>query len=176
VSTRLRLIVVDADLPRRLAGQLRDRGRHAVSAAEISVDEYKDPDLLRELAERYGDRPWILVTGDDAMPAEHGEILLETCATVATIHPEHPAELSQDAWRRDVVHRWAHAFQTQTEANVRRYKSASSQLWTPRRRHLRVAAIKGWKPWQQGDVSADSAPAPESSPARPSADRLPGFD
>lgn len=110
------------------------------------------------------------------MPAEHGEILIETRATVATIHPEYPPGLTQDAWRRDVVHRWAHAFQTQTEANVRRYKSASSQLWTPRRRHLRVAVVKGWKPWRHGDIPAGSQAVDDSGSTRHAADRLPGFD
>jgi hypothetical protein len=176
VSTGLRLIIVDADLPRRLAGQLRDRGRSAFSAAELRVDEHKDPDLLRDLADRYRTRPWILVTGDDAMPAEHGAILIETLATIATIHPEHPMGFTQDAWRRDVVHRWAHAFQTQTEANVRRYKSAGSQLWTPRRRHLRAAVVRGWKPWRADDIPADieAIDAPRSTDPPP--DRLPGFD
>jgi len=176
VATGLRLIVLDADLPRRLAGQLRERGRNAVSAAQLHIDEHKDPDLLRDLAETYENRPWILVTGDDAMPAEHGAILIETRATIATIHPEHPFGLTQDAWRRDVVHRWAHAFETQTEANVRRYKSAGSQLWTPRRRHLRAAAAQGWKPWRRDDIPADSEVTDLPSYVQPTADRLPGFD
>jgi hypothetical protein len=176
MASGLRLIVVDADLPRRLAGQLRDRGRDAVSAAELSVDRYKDPDLLRELSARYEARLWILVTGDDAMPAEHGDILIETGATIATIHPEHPIGLTQDAWRRDVVHRWAHAFQTQTDANIRRYKSASSQLWAPRRRHLRAAAAAGWKPWRREDIPATDQVVPEADSARHDADRLPGFE
>jgi len=110
------------------------------------------------------------------MPAEHGAVLIETLATIATIHPEHPEGLTQDAWRRDVVHRWAHAFQTQTEANVRRYKSAGSQLWTPRRRHLRAAATKGWKPWRQDDIPTDVEPIDASAHPDHPADRLPGFD
>lgn len=110
------------------------------------------------------------------MPAEHGEILIETRATIATIHPEHPRGLTQDAWRRDVVHRWAHAFQTQTGANVRRYKSAGSQLWAPRRRHLRAAVTEGWKPWGRDDIAADAGVASEPDSGREDAERLPGFE
>jgi hypothetical protein len=116
-----------------------------------------------------------LVTGDDTMPAEHGPVLIEMRATVATIHPEQPTHLTQDAWRRDVVHRWAHAFQTQTEANIRRYSGSSSQLWKPRRRHLRAAADHGWSPWRSRDAPSSSPPL-EDSPSVPPHERLPGFE
>ena len=110
---RERLLVVDADLPRSLAGSLKRRARNAVSAAELGLaDNVKDPELLRGLAALYNGRhEWVLVTGDDIMPAEHGPVIIETRATIATIFAEYPRDVTEHAWRVDVVQRWAHAMQ-----------------------------------------------------------------
>lgn len=89
-----------------------------------------------------------LITGDDAMPAEHGEVIVDTGATIATIHAEHPADVLEHYWRVDVVQRWAHAIQDQRPATVRRYSLSGSQVWRPRRRHLRMIRTHGWTPWQ----------------------------
>lgn len=173
----LRLIIVDADLPKRLATELRNRGRPAFSTADLGIADFKDPLLLTDLAGRYAKEPWILVTGDDAMPAEHGEIIVETNATIATVHPEQPPSLTQDAWRRDVVHRWAHMLQTQTTGNVRRYNDRSSRLWAPRSRHVRAIATQGWVSWPQAKAAVreptDEAPV---APSGRDPDRLPGLE
>jgi hypothetical protein len=132
------LLVVDANLPKTLAGALRKRAREAVSAAELGLAfNVKDPELLRRLAELYKDRcPWVLVTGDDAMPAEHGPVIIDTHATVATIFPDYPMGVTEHVWNTDVVQRWAHAMQEQTPRTVRRYGLAGSQPWRPPRRRL----------------------------------------
>jgi hypothetical protein len=172
-----RLIIVDADLPRRLAPELAKRDRPAFSTAEIGLSEFNDPQLLQELAVRFESRPWILITGDDAMPAEHGKTIVNTRATIATIHPERPVGITQDAWRRDIVHRWAHVFQTQADGDVRRYTNSGSRAWTARRRHIRAAAEGGWVTWPQARAGSREDGDRSVEPASPSAppEPLPGF-
>lgn len=149
----------------------------AHSSAELGLDEMEDPPLLRALAEKFGSTPWVLVTGDDAMPAEHGDVIREIGATIATIHPERPDDIGEDSWRRDIVHRWAHAFQTQTEANVRRYAAGGSKLWHPRKRHLRAIAAGNWTPWSKPTRpgAGESAKPPTVEDTGPEPDQLPGF-
>jgi hypothetical protein len=176
---RGRLLIIDADLPKSLAGTLRKRARKAVSAAELGLAfNVKDPNLLRSLAELYdGKCDWTLVTGDDAMPAEHGPIIIETGATVATIHPEYPDDVIEHAWRVDVTQRWAHAMQEQQLSTVRRYSIGRSEPWKPRRRHIRTIAKEGLTPWRPEDaqrsVGADQDGA-KSTDAAPL--RLPGIE
>lgn len=178
--SRERLIVVDASLPKRLAGRLKERRREAISAAALNLDQLEDPPLLRELARLYNDkRPWVLVTGDDTMPAEHGSEIIEHRATVATLLPEYPPEMTEYHWHLDVVQRFAHTMQAQAPETVRRYALNGSVPWTPRRRHIRQIARYGWTPWRPEDAEqARAERAGQSSEATepPSTqDRLPGF-
>lgn len=174
---RNRLLVVDANLPKSLAGSIRKRGRDAVSVADLGLSkDVKDPELLRGLAALYdGEREWTLVTGDDAMPAEHGPVIIETHATVATIFPEYPEDVTEHAWNVDVVHRWAHAMQEQNTGTVRRYNLAASVPWRPRRRHIRTIAKKNLNPWRHEDAAAAGAIDGGVAPAAHEP-RLPGFD
>jgi hypothetical protein len=134
---RDRLLVIDEDLAPRLAATLKQRDRNARSVADLGLRRSTDPELLRELAGRRGLGDWILVTGNDGMPAEHPELFDRLGPTVATIDPRRPQEVSELQWRADVVHRWAHAIQEQENGTVRRYSLARSVIWTPRRRHAR---------------------------------------
>ncbi len=163
--SRDRLIVVDACLSKRLAAQLRERKRQAVSAASLDLDQHLDPDLLRELAQRK--RSWVLVTGDDSMPAEHGSVIIETRATIATIHPEYPREMTEHHWRMDVVQRFAHTMQSQEPGTVRRYALNGSVPWTPRRRHVLQIARHGWTPWRPEDArqAREERARPEGVPS-----------
>jgi hypothetical protein len=173
---RDRVLVIDANLPTSLAGSVKKRGREAVSAAELGLaHNVKDPELLQALADQYADKAeWILVTGDDMMPAEHGQVIIETRATVATIFPEYPDGVTEHAWNVDVVQRWAHAMQEQQVGSVRRYSMGSSKPWRPRRRHIRAIAKDGLNPWRPGDAERAHATGPsDSSLVR--APRLPGF-
>ncbi len=137
--------MIDADLG-RLATQLKARGRNAISAGELQLaQDVKDPELLRGLAEHFAGEPWVLVTGDDKMPAEHGPVVVEVAATIATIDANPPGLLEYH-WRVDVVHRWAHAMQDQAAGTVRRYTDRASTVWRPRRRHLLLARQQGWTP------------------------------
>jgi len=133
VSLR-RELVVDANLDKRLAGELRSRGRAAVSVYPHGLSHLKDPELLERLSELYRPEAWVLVTGDDRMPGDHRELIERVGTTVATIDPLHDTEHQIDEWRRDVVHRWAHVMQSQTQGAVRRYSLRWHRPWTLRRR------------------------------------------
>lgn len=137
---RERLLIVDADLPRRLATYLECRGRKARSTASLGLGEGTiDPDLLTRLASRVDLGEWVLVTGDDSMPAEHSDLFDRLRPTVATIDPRRPEGLLEIYWRFDVVHRWAHRMQEQPPGMVRRYSLRGSAVWTVRKRHRRLA-------------------------------------
>jgi hypothetical protein len=136
VSLR-RELVVDANLDKRIAGELRHRGRAAVSVHPLGFGHLKDPELLQRLAELYRPEAWVLVTGDDRMPADHGELIERLGVTIATIDPVNDAEHQIDEWRRDVVHRWAHVMQEQAQGSVRRYSLRQHRAWAPRRRPRR---------------------------------------
>lgn len=172
---RDRLLVLDADLPRRLATWLESRKRKAVPTSALGLNELADALLLRELAERYGSSSWVLVTGDDAMPAEHGPVIWETRATIATINPRRPPSVPEHHWRVDVVHRWAHSMQRQEPQTVRRYSLNESHPWKPRRRHIQRIARHDWEPWTPSARSAPDTRAgdqqatapPESYPQDP---------
>jgi hypothetical protein len=91
-----RLLVIDEGLNKRLGGEIRRRGRRAASVAQLHLRGAKDPTLLRTLFSR--DPDCVLVTGDDRMPEDHGDVLAEVKATVATIDPERFAGYSEEEW------------------------------------------------------------------------------
>jgi len=74
-----RLLILDASISTRLARELKERGRPAVSTAELGLGGLLDDALLRALAER--DDEWVLVAADDKMPFEHPDTVKETGAT-----------------------------------------------------------------------------------------------
>lgn len=129
-----RLLVIDADIDNRVATELKARGRRAVATSELLLHRDKDEPLLRGLVERLGDATnWVLVTGDDAMPDDHRDIVVELGVTVATVDPRRTAETKEAQWRRDVVHRWAHAMGVQAVGSIRRYSALRHGAWRPRR-------------------------------------------
>lgn len=131
-------IVVDEDLNKRLATELNARGRAAIAVSELELHRQLDEPLLESLVRELGEpTDWILVTGDDAMPDEHADALERLQVTVGTIDPRQPSAMTQDAWRRDIIHRWAHAIQRQTPGTVRRYAGSRHASWKPRRRGRR---------------------------------------
>lgn len=69
--------------------------------------------MLRKLANDLSKRDWVLVTADDAMPAEHADVIAEIEGTIATIHGDwkkvceaHDLTMTQEQFRRDSIHRW----------------------------------------------------------------------
>jgi hypothetical protein len=94
-------------------------------------------ELLRSLA-----MPWVLLTGDDFMPCEHADLIGDAKATVATVDGEWQAacargsaDMTQQEFKRDTVHRWAHSIAEQEAATVRRYTPWNNAPWTLRKKH-----------------------------------------
>lgn len=127
-----RLLIIDASLNKRIATDLKKRGRLTVSAAELGLKDAKDPQLLAVLGSRTDD--WMLVTADDNLPAAHPVDTATSKATIATIDPRIPPEFGLDTWFFEVVHRWAHAMEQQPKGSIRRYSATKYGLWTRRRR------------------------------------------
>jgi hypothetical protein len=137
-----RLLFIDESLSKRLAALLKHRGRAAQSSSEAKLLEMKDEPLLREI---YKDgKDIVFVTADDDLPAEHPGVLKEVGATIATIAPfergkwqAHPEALSdEEAWKREIVSRWAHSMQEQERRTFRRYHLNGGRRWVPRKRSI----------------------------------------
>ena len=78
------VLVIDESLPKRIAAELKARGRDSI--------------------------------------------------TVATIDPKRADGITPDAWRREIIHRWAHAMAAQGSGTIVRYSAGSARRWTHRRR------------------------------------------
>ena len=129
-----RLLVFDANLAKRMATEMTRRGRPACALANLGVDHLLDPDLPKDLAARFQDTPWVLVTADDALPLEHAAIVEELQVTVATVDPRWGGHgVTQEQWKWEVVQRWAHAMSRQQAGSVERYSMDQHRRWTPRR-------------------------------------------
>jgi hypothetical protein len=128
-------LVIDASLSHRLSVELRRRGRPATALSALHLHKLEDPPMLEALAERYGDEPFVLVTGDDDMPAEHAALIARLALTIATVDPRWPSDPpeAQEDWKRETVHRWAHAMARQASGSIERYSPAGHRTWRPRR-------------------------------------------
>lgn len=128
------MLVLDESMPQGLAGELARRGREALGLSALGLRGALDPDLLLSINAQFSG-PWVLVTADDRLPEERTDAIAAVTATVATIDPDRPPKLGADAWRREIVHRWAHAMQAQPPGTARRYGPAGPREWgVPRRR------------------------------------------
>lgn len=130
-----RILVLDASLNRRIAGELKGRGRPAVSAAELGLARAGDAELLRVLARRLDGQDWVLVTADDFLPAEQAPLVAELAATLATVQGQGRARgVDEERFARDTCHRWAHAMAGQPGGSVRRYSPSANRPWSGRAR------------------------------------------
>jgi hypothetical protein len=107
---------LDEGLPRRLAAELRGRGRDARSAHEHGGGEHplRDRDVI-EAAARAGA---VLVTTEAGLAREHRALLHERGVAVALV----PGDRGEAA-KRDVVHRWAHRMAAQAPGTVVRWST-----------------------------------------------------
>lgn len=135
-----RTLVIDENLDKRIATDLRSRGRRAVAHSEISTTGLLDEAVLELLAALA--YPWVLVTADDKLPFEHAEAVVRLGATIATIDGEweahcsrHELDLNQDQFQKDSIHRWAHSMASQEQGTVRRLTPATNILWKPRKKY-----------------------------------------
>lgn len=144
------LLVIDASLAHRIAKSLRERGRESHSCHEYGIHELKDPPLLREV---FGKFPGaVLVTGDYAMPGDHRDVIQEVGATVAAVvsfkHCKHPWQSAKDgmeieeAYKWEVVHRWAHRMSEQERGTCKRYGLKATGEWTPKVRTIKMAQMR----------------------------------
>jgi len=130
-----RTLVIDESLDTRLAAELVRRGRRATSVSSLGLRGSSDLDLLRGLDARLGS--WVLVTADDQLPEDRARWLSSPNGAVATINPEADSAWSLEAYRREVLHRWAHAMQAQERGTTRRYGLTNQRAWQPRLRRPR---------------------------------------
>jgi len=130
-----RTLVIDENLSHRLGTELRNRGRDAASVKSLGLRGSSDPDLLDKLDGQLDG--WVLVTADDALPDSHAEAVARVNATIATISPDRELGWQLEAWRREVVHRWAHVIHDQAPGTVRRYALRRHAAWRVRRRRAR---------------------------------------
>src|SRR6266511_1228980 len=123
-----RLLIIDESLTPRIASTLRNRGRAARGVADLGYKKSKDPDLLAIIAKEHPDA--VLVTTDDDMPNEHGDLLRIYEITLAVVDGRRPYEYldDQEAWEWDIVHRWAHKMADQERGTWRRYGIRVTQL------------------------------------------------
>ena len=127
-----RPIVLDENIPARLAGELGHRGRDAVSLQRLGWRGETDDEIIARMAKAFPDG--VLITADDRMPKEHEWALVMHQITVATIDPQRPVRFATNAvhWQRDVVHRWVHLIERQEKGSIRRYGEVNLK-WADRR-------------------------------------------
>jgi hypothetical protein len=130
--TEGRLLYLDEDVPKCIAKEIGGRGRNALSIYSDGRKGMLDPELIEMLIARYGTAV-VLITANETMPVEHGSVLRRTGLTLALIDGAH-AGAHQDAWKRDVVHRWLHVIEVQESGTWRRYSVKRQGPWTRRRR------------------------------------------
>jgi hypothetical protein len=132
-----RLLVVDEDLSKRIATELRRRGRNAKSAASLGLRGSKDPSLLERLHEI--DPDCVLISGDDDMPASHAAELAKFGTTVAIVHPwDETRPLTEPEWEHEIVEKWAHRIEGQKPGTISRYTLDGGRRWRVRKRPLTI--------------------------------------
>ena len=123
-----RVIVIDEDLDPEFANQLMLRGRHSGSVLSLNLIGRKDAELIAELTELYDD--WVLVSANRNMPKECPETIAQYKPTLAFVSSEALQGRRQQERRCDVVHKWAHIFQTQARGSLKVYTTAGGVAWT----------------------------------------------
>ncbi len=127
--------MLDADLPNGLKMELRQRGYDVERLRDLNLHQLQDVPMLRALREVRTPAEIVLVTSDDRMPRSHGPTLQEVGFAVATIYgrwQDDPRYDSQDCWRRDAIHRWAHRMVVHSDKEIRRYTPGRSSVWKAR--------------------------------------------
>jgi predicted nuclease of predicted toxin-antitoxin system len=105
----MRTLLLDENLPLRLAAELTARGHPAVALRRDARRAVLDAEVLAATGER------VLVTAQEDLPREQAATLRRTGATVAVVHAD------GETAKRETVHRWAHVMAAQPRGTVRRY-------------------------------------------------------
>lgn len=127
----MRILVIDESLGTGLAVELGKRGRTAESVAALGLTGSSDLELLLRLDQQLSD--WVLVTADDRLPEDHAGALAAGNGALATIDSAGGRGSTLEVYRREVVHRWAHAMNAQRSGTVRRYGLSTKRIWRSRR-------------------------------------------
>lgn len=115
-------IVLDENLPWSIAAELKARGYAATSNYALNASGLEDPEWL-EVVANLASPPAVLVTFDNAMPAEHGVWLESLSVTLAVIDShERPEDLTPEQYWRDVIHHHAHRFPHQEPGSWWKYR------------------------------------------------------
>lgn len=123
-------IVLDENLPWSLSTELKTRGYSATSNYVLNASGLKDPEWL-EVVAGLAPPPVVLVTYDNAMPAEHGDWLRSLGVALAVIDSRNrPADLTLPEYWREVVHRHAHQIGAQEPGSWWRYRRATRRRLT----------------------------------------------
>lgn len=131
--TSSRVLVIDEDLNKRLATELKRRLRPSHHILEFLSEGTGDPDVLRFIAARFDDA--VFVTGDNKMPVVHEKVVRETAATLAIVAPCLTAQdPNEDAHEREIVHRWAHKIHEQPTGSLKLYSLTGGVQWKPKKR------------------------------------------
>jgi predicted nuclease of predicted toxin-antitoxin system len=127
-----RRIVLDEDINWKLAQELIRRGRPDATAVRlIGLNEKKDAALFKAMAQGNYE-PFVLVTYDNKMLAAHAAEITHHGTTIAAVDEDafkasgQPAR-EQEAYIRDVVHRWLHRIEKQAAGTARLYSSRGSR-------------------------------------------------
>lgn len=126
-----RTLVLDENLNPRLATELTRRGRNATRVQELGLRGSADPQLLDKVDGQLD--VWVLVTADTGCLTA----MRTQCIVLARRSPRsilREAGWPLEEWRREIVHRWAHAIQEQRQGTLRRYTLRRHGVWRPRRR------------------------------------------
>jgi hypothetical protein len=115
-------IVLDENLPWSIAAELKARGYAATSNYALNASGLEDPEWLEVVANLSGPAA-VLVTYDNAMPAEHGPWLTSLGVTLAVISSKRPREaLTVEEYWRDTIHHHAHRFPHQDPGSWWKYR------------------------------------------------------
>lgn len=129
MSSRPRLLVLDEQISPVLVEELGGRGRDACSVLDLELPKNgrKDWQVIRRLCDRFDH--YVLVTLDDSMPKEWKPELDDGRVTVAVVASPRLRGRDYEDRKRDLVHRWAHAFQAQAEGSIRLYDLRGGRPW-----------------------------------------------
>jgi hypothetical protein len=114
--------VLDENIPWSIAAELKARGYSATSNYALNASGLKDPEWL-EIVANLSEPPAVLITYDNAMPAEHEQWLTDLRVTLAVIDSDNrPGGLTtQEDWR-DTIHFHAHRFPYQDPGSWGKYR------------------------------------------------------
>jgi hypothetical protein len=116
-------VILDEDINWKLAAELKRRGRPDATALQPEkIDGTKDGALLKVLATSY--EPCVLVTWDNKMTQVHAAEIAHHGSTIAVVNRSYYAAHNagnEEAYVRDVIHRWLHRIELQPVGTARRY-------------------------------------------------------